>query len=102
MFLIQLLLPTRQSETGALKPLIETRQELSERFKGPHAYVRAAAADVPADASQDHADGIAMVEVVTDAFDREWWRAYARTLAERFTTDRVRWRAVPIEAGGEV
>jgi hypothetical protein len=38
-----------------------------------------------------------MVEVVTDAFDRRWWRAYAATLAERFGQDSIHVRAMGVE-----
>ena len=101
-FLIQLLLPTSQTETGALRPLTETRQELSERFNGPNAYVRGSANDPDAPAAGHlKTDGDAMVEVVTETFDRDWWRAYARTLAARFNPGEVRLRTVPIELPDE-
>jgi hypothetical protein len=38
-----------------------------------------------------------MVEVVTDTFDRAWWRTYAARLAERFDQDSIHVRAVPVE-----
>lgn len=103
MVLIQLLLPTRTSDTdGPLRPLAETRQELMDRFNGPGAYVRGPAENSnAAQNGQLETDGDAIVEVVTETFDREWWRAYARTLAERFNSGQVRWRAVPIELSDE-
>ena len=103
MVLIQLLLPTRTSETdNTLKPLIETRQELTERFNGPTAYVRTPATDFGAASnSRPEKGSVALVEVVTDSFDREWWRAYARTLAERFTPGDVRWRALRLDVPDE-
>jgi hypothetical protein len=42
-----------------------------------------------------------MVEVVTETFDRNWWRAYAATLAERFAQDVIHVRALPIEMTDE-
>ena len=38
-----------------------------------------------------------MVEVVTDRFDRGWWRTYAATLATRFKQEVVHVRPMPIE-----
>ena len=38
-----------------------------------------------------------MVEVVTDTFDKVWWRAYAATLAERFGQEAIHLRAVPVD-----
>ena len=103
MVLIQLLLPNRTSDTDrTLRPVAETRQELSDRFNGPSAYVRGSANDP--DASENSyldTEGDAMVEVVTEAFDRDWWRAYARTLAERCNPGQVRLRAVPLELADE-
>jgi hypothetical protein len=38
-----------------------------------------------------------MVEVVTEQFDREWWRSYATVLAQRFQQDVIHVRALAIE-----
>jgi len=38
-----------------------------------------------------------MVEVVTDTFDRAWWRTYGATLAQRFAQDTIHVRALPVE-----
>jgi hypothetical protein len=42
-------------------------------------------------------DDVVMVEVVTDTFDRAWWRTYATTLAERFGQERIHLRAVHVD-----
>lgn len=102
MVLIQLLLPVRTSEAGRL-PIAQTTQELTERFSGPTAYVRSPGHRMSADADgHSRPSDTAVVEVVTESFDREWWRAYARALAERFNPGDVRWRAVPFEMSDEV
>jgi hypothetical protein len=33
--------------------------------------------------------------MVTDRFDRDWWRTYTTTLAERFGQDTIHVRAMP-------
>jgi hypothetical protein len=38
-----------------------------------------------------------MVEVVTDTFDRAWWRTYASALAERFRQESIHLRALPMD-----
>ena len=38
-----------------------------------------------------------MVEVVTDTFDREWWRTYATLLARRFSQDTIHLRSLAVE-----
>jgi hypothetical protein len=43
------------------------------------------------------ADDVVMVEVVTETFDRQWWRAYAAKLAERFRQDTIHVRALSVE-----
>ena len=97
--LIQLLLPTTGAAgTEGLAPLAETRRELTNRFKGVTAYLRS-----PAKGSWIGPDGhteqddVVMVEVVTEAFDRAWWGAYAATLATRFGQETIHVRALPIE-----
>jgi hypothetical protein len=37
------------------------------------------------------------VEVVTETFDRAWWRAYVATLAARFEQESIHVRAVPVD-----
>ena len=46
-------------------------------------------------------DDVVMVEVVTDTFDRAWWRTYSATLAQRFAQDTIHVRALPIEMPDE-
>ena len=101
MVLIQLLLPTtipRSPTSDTKNALATTRRELADRFDGLTAYVRS-----PAQGSWTAADGqveqddVVMVEVVTDRFDRAWWRTYASALARRFCQDAIHVRALPIE-----
>ena len=95
MVLIQLLLPTSGDNTASLA---ETRRDLVDRFKGVTAYVRSPAKGLwTAPDGHTEADDVVMVEVVTDTFDRRWWRAYAATLAGRFRQDTIHVRALPIE-----
>ena len=99
MVLIQLLLPT-SGAAGAdgLAPLAETRGELAARFNGLTAYLRSPAKGLwTAPDGHTEQDDVVMVEVVTDTFDRAWWRSYAATLAQRFCQDSIHVRAVPID-----
>ena len=99
MMLIQLLLPTTEA-TGSdrMALLAETRRELVERFKGVTAYIRSPAKGLwTAADGHTEADDVVMVEVVTDRFDRSWWRAYAATLAQRFRQDTIHVRAISVE-----
>jgi len=99
MVLIQLLLPTSgAANVDGLAPLAETRQELAERFNGLTAYLRSPAQGWWT-APDGHAeqDDVVMVEVVTDTFDRAWWRTYAATLAQRFCQEHIHVRALSVE-----
>ena len=42
-------------------------------------------------------DDVIMVEVVTDTFDRAWWRAYTATLAGRFGQESIHLRTMQVE-----
>jgi hypothetical protein len=79
-------------------PLAETRRDLAERFNGLTAYRRSPAKGlwIAPDGHTEQDDGV-MVEVVTDTFDRAWWRAYAATLGERFGQETIHLRAVPVD-----
>jgi hypothetical protein len=99
MVLIQLLLPTRAG-TGADGPaaLAETRRELAATFNGLTAYLRSPAKGLwTAPDGHTEQDDVVMVEVVTDTFDRAWWRTYTATLAERFGQEAIHVRAMPVE-----
>lgn len=99
MVLIQLLLPTSGAAgADSVALLAATRRELAARFNGLTAYLRSPAKGLwtAADGHTEH-DDVVMVEVVTGAFDRAWWRTYAATLAERFGQESIHLRAIPVE-----
>ena len=103
MVLIQLLLPVAPHATADdWTPLVETYRELADRFDGLTAYVRSPAKGLwtAPDGSQE-ADDVVMVEVVTDQFDRQWWRSYTATLAGRFHQEEIHVRAMPVELLGQ-
>jgi hypothetical protein len=99
MVLIQLLLPTSGAvNADGRAPLTETRRELAERFNGLTAYLRSPAKGWwTAPDGRAERDDVVMVEVVTDTFDRAWWRTYAATLAARFGQRSIHLRAVPVD-----
>ena len=101
MVLIQLLLPIVQGtgSDGPMTPIAKTREELAAQFKGLTAYLRSPAKGVWT-ASDGHTeqDDVVMVEVVTDRFDRDWWRSYTTMLSKRFRQDAIHVRALPIQA----
>lgn len=103
MVLIQLLLPmTGAASHDTVTLLAETRRELVDRFKGVTAYVRSPGKGLwTAPDGRTEGDDVVMVEVVTETFDRRWWRGYAATLAHRFRQDSIHVRALPVEMPDE-
>jgi hypothetical protein len=93
--LIQLLLPVTSAPTNHAA-IAQTRADLIQRYQGVTAYVRSPAkgAWVGPDGTEQH-DDVIMVEVLTETFDREEWRAYARELAARFGEEEIHIRALP-------
>ena len=99
MVLIQLLLPaTGVARADGVAPLAQTRRELAERFNGLTAYLRSSAkGSWTAPDGHTEQDDVVMVEIVTETFDRAWWRTYAATLAARFDQESIHVRAVPVD-----
>jgi hypothetical protein len=99
-YLIQILLPRT---LGGGEPVTDagfaqTRAELVDAFEGVTAYLRSPALGAwTAPDGRVERDDVVMVEVLTDTFDRAWWRAYAETLARRFGQEEIHIRALPAE-----
>jgi hypothetical protein len=96
-YLVQILLPRIGGKDEPVKDseFARTRAELVEAFEGVTAYLRSPAqgAWTAPDGRVEH-DEIVMVEVLVEAFDRAWWRAYAEKLAGRFEQDTIHIRAL--------
>jgi hypothetical protein len=95
-----MLLPTRSSGGSAFSDELirRTREELLDRFGGLTAYVRAPAAGVwTSPEGEVEADSVVLIEMLSDVFDRPWWRAYAETLKRRFDQESIHIRANDVE-----
>jgi hypothetical protein len=98
--LIQILLPVHGRDGTPLpnEMFARVRVELTERFGGVTAYSRSPATGLwKRDDEAIERDQVIMVEVVVDAFDREWWTAYREQLEVRFGQDEVLARALAME-----
>jgi len=77
---------------------METARELGETFGGLTAYTRSPAKGLwTSPEGRTEEDDVVMIEVVTERFDRPWWKQYSATLAARFGQDAIHVRALPIE-----
>jgi hypothetical protein len=102
-FLVQIILPLYRAggDRFGVAAFAAVRSELTARFGGTTAYMRAPAQGTWEDPSgQVQHDDVIVVEVMADALDRVWWRGYAAELAARFEQDVLVVRAMAFESLG--
>ncbi|QCO67365.1 hypothetical protein E5843_05430 [Luteimonas yindakuii] len=100
MHLVQLFLPLYDNADQAFpKALFDgVRAELTERFGGVTAFVRAPAVGAWEDDSGTvQRDDVVLMEVMADHIDHGWWAAYREDLQQRFRQDEVLVRAIRVE-----
>jgi hypothetical protein len=97
--LVQILLPLfdNAEQRYSSNHYDRVRSELTQRFGGLTAYTRAPAEGLWQTASKVKRDDIVVLEVMTDALDRGWWRGYRRKLEELFRQDQIIVRAQAYE-----
>jgi hypothetical protein len=98
--LVELLLPLGDAEGRRFPRALydRTAAELTQRFGGLTAHVRAPAAGIwEPRPGQTERDDIVIYEVMVDALDAEWWAAYRRELEARFAQDELVIRAQEIQ-----
>ena len=99
-FLVQILLPLYDNEgrTVGADLFGEVRRELTERFGGLTAHMRAPAKGLwKTDDGAVARDDIVIFEVMAEALDRSWWEGYRRTLEQRFRQEQIVIRATRLE-----
>ena len=100
MHLVQLLLPTADNDGNPFprSAYDRVRFELTERYGGVTAYVRAPAEGLwkesPGRVSRDD---VVIYEVMADRLERSWWSMYRQTLEARFRQAEIVVRASLIE-----
>jgi hypothetical protein len=100
MYLVQLLLPLYDNHRQPFgrAAFDRVRNELTERFGGATAFLRAPAEGVWQ--TEDGAvsrDEIVIFEVMTGELDRAWWARYRAELACRFRQEELIIRASEVE-----
>ncbi len=99
-FLVQMILPLYNNNGRPFAPemLKQVRTELSEKFGGLTAYTRTPAEGTwEDDGGRTRREDVVIVEVMTDALEREWWRNYAVELATRFEQKELVVRSLAFE-----
>lgn len=99
MYLIQILLPTRDKRGEAFgKDLfVDVRNDLATHFGGVTAYTRAPATGIWQDDGEIIKDDVVIFEVMVDRLEREFWRLYRLELQELFQQDLIVMRAQKID-----
>jgi hypothetical protein len=98
--LVQLLLPLTDNHGQPFgeAPFRQVRRELTDRFGGVTAFMRAPATGLwKRDEGSVDRDEVVIVEVMVETLEREWWRGYRDTLAARFRQEELIVRATPLE-----
>jgi len=98
--LVQILLPVTDNYGVAFPEptFAEVRRELTQRFGGVTAYMRAPATGLwTGPTGHVDRDEVVIVEVMVEAIDRTWWKEYRERLARRFQQRELVVRAMAIE-----
>jgi hypothetical protein len=97
--LVELLLPVSDGDGRRFPRALydRTAAELTDRFGGLTAHVRAPAAGIwEARPGRTERDDIVIYEVMVDALDTQWWATYRRELEARFVQEELVIRAQEI------
>jgi hypothetical protein len=100
MHLVQLLLPVRDPSGRPFKRQVFEgfRSELTERFGGVTAFLRAPAEGLwRDDEGALEPDEVVILEVMCEELDRTWWASYRERLAGELEQKELVVRAIPIE-----
>jgi len=101
MHLVQILIPVTDNDGRRFerRTFEGVRRELIARFGGLTAFVQAPALGLWKDAQSGTTakDDMILVEVMVEAFDREWWAAYRAELERTFRQDEIVVRAIVCE-----
>ncbi|CAI08756.1 hypothetical protein [Aromatoleum aromaticum] len=101
MHLVQILIPVTDNDGLRFerRTFEGVRRELIARFGGLTAFVQAPALGLWKDAQSGTTakDDMILVEVMVEAFDREWWVGYRAELEHTFRQDEIVVRAIVCE-----
>lgn len=99
MHLVQMLLPLRDNDGDQFEEAFfaRVRNELTAKFGGVTAYLRAPAQGAWHDGEATAHDDVIMVEVMCDHLDRGWWARYREALEKELRQDEVVIRALPMD-----
>jgi hypothetical protein len=99
MYLIQLLLPLHdnQKQSFPVEHFNTVRTELTRRFGGVTAFVRAPARGLWEEDDEINRDDVVLFEIIAQELERDWWRAYRIQLQDIFKQKEVLIWATSVE-----
>lgn len=99
MYLIQLLLPLHDNEKRPIpvEHFNTLRTDLTRRFGGVTAFVRAPAKGLWEDDEEINGDDVVMFEIIAENFAKDWWREYRTKLQHVFKQKEVLIWATTVE-----
>jgi hypothetical protein len=91
MHLIQILLPLNDSlgRRFPAEAFERLARELTEKFGGVTSFTRTPAEGRWKDGRKTERDDIAVIEVMTETIEHEWWSDFRRRLEQQFNQDEV-------------
>jgi len=99
MYLIQLLLPLHDNDNQSF-PLAHfntVRTELTRRFGGVTAFLRAPAHGLWEEDQNIDSDDVVMFEIIAESLESDWWRDYRIQLQDVFNQKEVLIWATSVE-----
>ena len=99
MYLIQLLLPLHDNEKRPIpaEHFNRLRTDLTQRFGGVTAFVRAPAKGLWEEEEEINHDDVVMFEIIAENFAKDWWREYRVHLQHVFKQKEVLIWATSVE-----
>ena len=99
MNLVQILLPVHDNSGVAFPPELyaKVHAELTDRFGGLTAFMRAPAQGLWKEEDRTVHDDIVVLEIMTAELDMVWWRDYRQSLETSFRQDTIIIRAQKLQ-----
>lgn len=99
MYMARFYLPLRDNAGNAFPSAMfrAVEAELSTRFGGVTAHLESPASGLWREEGKTHIDEVVIFEVVLDAAERDWWRAYRARLERDFRQKRIMLMLQPVE-----
>lgn len=99
MYLVEILLPLADNKGYSIGEghFSDVRRALFDKFGGLTIYARAPALGLSEADGQTKQDDIIVIEVMSEALDRQWWASFRQEIGRKFRQDEILIRARTVE-----